>query len=186
MLKDPEIKNASFEDLADLNIAMQQLFPAPVHVQPGTDSNSAAIQAMIDADREKGRRPNLDEGKNISNEPVVQDLKKKAFKLVNTSKVENLLKRELDKLSPEEKNQLLQKLPLSEVEGNNFSSFSSTIDNVLNQTVLENKMDFHDKVRKTVGGYEPGEDPTKFDKALGKVLKGVGAVNVMSMGFLPA
>jgi len=60
MLKDPEIKNASFEDLADLNIAMQQLFPAPVHVQPGTDSNSAAIQAMIDADRERGRRPNLD------------------------------------------------------------------------------------------------------------------------------
>ena len=60
MLKDPEIRKASFEDLMNLNIAMQQLFPAPVHVQPGTDSNSAAIQAMIDADRERGRRPNLD------------------------------------------------------------------------------------------------------------------------------
>lgn len=60
MLKDPEIKNASFKDLMDLNIAMQQLFPDPVHVQPGTASNTAAIQAMIDLDIEKGRRPDLD------------------------------------------------------------------------------------------------------------------------------
>lgn len=60
MLKDPEIKNASFEDLMNLNIAMQQLFPDPVHVQPGTASNTAAIQAMIDLDKEKGRRPDLD------------------------------------------------------------------------------------------------------------------------------
>jgi len=123
---------------------------------------------------------------NITDKPIVKDLKKKAFKFVNTSQVTNLLKKELDKLSPEEKDQLLQKLPLSEVKSDDFSSFSSTIDNVLNQTVLENKMDFHDKIRKKFGGYEPGEDPTKFDKAVGKVFKEVGAVNVMSMGFLPA
>jgi len=123
---------------------------------------------------------------NITDKPIVKDLKKKAFKFVNTSQVTNLLKKELDKLSPEEKDQLLQKLPLSEVKSDDFSSFSSTIDNVLNQTVLENKMDFHDKIRKKIGGYEPGEDPTKFDKAVGKVFKEVGAVNVMSMGFLPA
>jgi len=123
---------------------------------------------------------------NITDKPIVKDLKKKAFKFVNTSQVTNLLKKELDKLSPEEKDQLLQKLPLSEVKSDDFSSFSSTIDNVLNQTVLENKMDFHDKIRKKIGGYEPGEDPTKIDKAVGKVFKEVGAVNVMSMGFLPA
>lgn len=123
---------------------------------------------------------------NITNKPIVKDLKKKAFKFVNTSQVTNLLKKELDKLSPEEKDQLLQKLPLSEVKSDDFSSFSSTIDNVLNQTVLENKMDFHDKIRKKIGGYEPGEEPTKIDKAVGKVFKEVGAVNVMSMGFLPA
>ena len=60
MLKDPEIKNASFEDLMNLNIAMQQLMPDIQRPDYGSPSNSAAIQAMIDMDKEKGRRPNLD------------------------------------------------------------------------------------------------------------------------------
>ena len=60
MLKDPEIKNASFEDLMNLNIAMQQLMPDIKRPDYDSPSNVDAIKAMIDMDKEKGRRPNLD------------------------------------------------------------------------------------------------------------------------------
>lgn len=74
MLKNPEIKNASFEDLMNLNIAMQQLMPDIQRPDYGSPSNSAAIQAMIGMDKEKGRRPNLDENEDKTDE-VVDDLK---------------------------------------------------------------------------------------------------------------
>jgi len=60
MLKDPEIKKASFEDLMNLNIAMQQLMPDIKRPDYGSPSNVDAIKAMIGMDKEKGRRPNLD------------------------------------------------------------------------------------------------------------------------------
>lgn len=60
MLKDPKIKNASFKELMDLNIAMQQIMPDIQRPDYGSPSNTAAIKAMIDMDKEKGRRPNLD------------------------------------------------------------------------------------------------------------------------------
>ena len=60
MLKNPEIKNASFSDLADLNIAVQQLMPDIKRPDYSSSSNKAAIKAMIDMEKEKGRRPNLD------------------------------------------------------------------------------------------------------------------------------
>ncbi len=60
MLKDPKIKNASFSDLTDLNIAMQQLMPSIKRPDYGSPENKAAIKAMIDMEKEKGRRPNLD------------------------------------------------------------------------------------------------------------------------------
>ena len=60
MLKDPEIRKASFEDLMNLNIAMQQLMPDIKRPDYGSPSNKAAIKAMIDMEKEKGRRPNLD------------------------------------------------------------------------------------------------------------------------------
>ena len=53
MLKSPEIKNASFEDLMDLNIAMQQLMPDIQRPDYDSPSNVAAIKAMRDMDREK-------------------------------------------------------------------------------------------------------------------------------------
>jgi hypothetical protein len=74
MLKDPEIKNASFEDLMNLNIAMQQLMPDIKRPDYDSPSNTAAIKAMIDMDKEKGRRPSLDEDENKTDE-VVDDVK---------------------------------------------------------------------------------------------------------------
>ena len=60
MLKNPEIKDASFNDLADLNIAIQQLMPDIKRPDYNSPSNTAAIKAMIDMEKEKGKRPNLD------------------------------------------------------------------------------------------------------------------------------
>ena len=60
MLKDPEIRKASFEDLMNLNIAMQQLMPDIKRPDYDSPSNVDAIKAMIDMDKEKGKRPNLD------------------------------------------------------------------------------------------------------------------------------
>ena len=74
MLKRPEIKNASFKELMDLNIAMQQLMPDIQRPDYDSPSNTAAIQAMIDMDKEKGRRPSLDENEDKTDE-VVDDLK---------------------------------------------------------------------------------------------------------------
>ena len=74
MLKNPEIKNASFKELMDLNIAMQQLMPDIQRPDYGSPSNTAAIQAMINMDKEKGRRPSLDENEDKTDE-VVDDLK---------------------------------------------------------------------------------------------------------------
>ena len=53
MLKSPEIKNASFEDLMNLNVAIQQLMPNIQRPDYDSPSNVAAIKAMRDMDREK-------------------------------------------------------------------------------------------------------------------------------------
>lgn len=53
MLKSPEIQNASFEDLMNLNIAVQQLMPDIKRPDYESPSNVAAIKAMRDMDREK-------------------------------------------------------------------------------------------------------------------------------------
>ena len=53
MLKDPEIKNASFEELMDLNIAIQQLMPDIKRPDYNSPSNTAAIKAMADMDKNR-------------------------------------------------------------------------------------------------------------------------------------
>lgn len=119
----------------------------------------------------------------VTSEPVVQNLEKKAFDFFNDPKVTALLKKELDKLSPEEKAEL-SKVTMQEGEGNDFSSFKSAVEKTINKTALSE--DMHDTIRKIGGGYNPGEEPSKLDKATGKVLTGLGVANIMSMGFLPA
>ena len=53
MLKNPEIKNASFEDLMDMNVAIQNLLPPPRTAEPDSPANRAAIKAMIDTDKNR-------------------------------------------------------------------------------------------------------------------------------------
>ena len=94
-----------------------------------------------------------------------------------------LLKKEIDKLSPEKKDELA-KTVMQEGSSDDFSSFKATVDKVMDDVSLTE--DLHDFLRQKIGGYKPGEEPNALDKLVGKVLKGIGVVNIMSMGFLPA
>ena len=53
MLKHPEIHKASFEDLMNMNITIQNLLPPPRTVDPDSPANRAAIKAMIDTDKNR-------------------------------------------------------------------------------------------------------------------------------------
>lgn len=118
----------------------------------------------------------------ITNSSVVQNLEKKAFNFFNQPKVAALLKKELDKLSPEEKAELT-KMTMQEGEGNDFSSFKSAVEKGIDTVSLNE--DAHDTLR-TMSGYKPGQEATALDKMAGKVLTNLGVANIMSMGFLPA
>jgi hypothetical protein len=119
----------------------------------------------------------------VTNNPVVQKLEKKAFDFINQPQVAALIKKEIDKLSPEKKAELA-KTVMQEGDSNDFSSFKTTVNKVMNDVSLTE--DMHDFLRQKVGGYKKGEGPNDLDKLVGKILKGIGVVNIMSMGFLPA
>ena len=119
----------------------------------------------------------------VTNNPVVQKLEKKAFDFINQPQVAALLKKEIDKLSPEKKAELA-KTVMQEGDSNDFNSFKATVDKVMDDVSLTE--DMHDFLRQKVGGYKKGEGPNDLDKLVGKVLKGIGVANIMSMGFLPA
>ena len=118
----------------------------------------------------------------VTNNPVVQKLEKKAFDFFNQPQVTTILKKELNKLSPEKKAELA-KTVMQEGEGNDFNSFKATVDKVMDDASLTE--DLHDFLRQKVGGYKKGEAPDDLDYVVGKVLKTTGAINLMSMGFLP-
>jgi hypothetical protein len=96
----------------------------------------------------------------VTNNPIVQKLEKKAFDFFNQPQVTAILKKELDKLSPEKKAEL-SKTVMQEGEGNDFSSFKATVDKVMNDASLTE--DLHDFLRQKVGGYKPGEGPNDLD-----------------------
>jgi hypothetical protein len=122
----------------------------------------------------------------VTNTPVIQGLEKKAFDFFNSPKVVALLKKELDKLSPEKKAELAN-TSIQEGEANDFSSFKSTVEKVIDDASLNEEYDdMHDLLRGKIGGYEPGEEPTSVDKTVGNILTTLGVTNIMSMGFLPA
>ena len=127
----------------------------------------------------------IDESKidenDVTNSPEFNELKKKMFDFFNKPEVTNLISKELSKLSPEEKSELSKKT-LGESVGNDLQSFTSIVDKAMDSVISE---DMHDSIRK-LGGYEPGQEPTKADKVAGKILSGFGVANIMSMGFLPA
>jgi hypothetical protein len=118
----------------------------------------------------------------ITNNPVVQNLEKKAFDFINQPQITALLKKEIDKLSPEKKDELA-KTVMQEGSSDDFSSFKATVDKVMDDVSLTE--DMHDTLR-GMAGYKKGEEPNALDKLVGKILKGIGVVNIMSMGFLPA
>ena len=53
VVKNPEMKGASFSDLMDLNLALQNLLPPPRTAEPDSPANRAAIKAMIDTDKNR-------------------------------------------------------------------------------------------------------------------------------------
>jgi hypothetical protein len=118
----------------------------------------------------------------VTNNPTIQKLEKKAFDFFNQPQITALLKKELDKLSPEDKAEL-SKMTMQEGEGNDFSSFKATVDKVMDDASLTE--DMHDALR-GMAGYKKGEEASAIDKAIGKILTGLGTANIMSMGFLPA
>jgi hypothetical protein len=119
----------------------------------------------------------------VTNNPVIQKLEKKAFDFVNQPQVAALIKKGLDKLSPEAKAELA-KTVMQEGEGDDFSSFKATIDKVMDDSSLTE--DLHDFLRKDIAGYKEGEKASNIDKMVGKILVNLGVTNIMSMGFLPA
>jgi len=118
----------------------------------------------------------------VSNNPTVQNLEKKAFSFFNDPKVTALLTKELDKLSPEQKEELSKKA-LEENVGNDFGSFKSVIEKAIQKNDLSE--DMHDTIR-GIAGYKPGEDSNDLDKKVGKVIAGFGQFNLAAMGSLPA
>lgn len=117
-----------------------------------------------------------------TNNPVIQKLEKKAFDFFNQPQITALLKKELDKLSPEDKAEL-SKITMQEGEGNDFNSFKSAVEKGIDTASLNE--DMHDTLR-GIAGYKKGEEASAVDKAVGKVLTGLGAANLYGMGFIPA
>jgi len=115
-----------------------------------------------------------------TNDPAVKDLEKKAFDFFNDPKVIDLLKKQVDKLSPEKKAELA-KISMQENTGDDFSSFKSVVEPLIMEEIGD---DMHDDVR-SLGGYEPGEEPSAVDKVIGKIFQKLGVANLMSMGTLP-
>lgn len=118
----------------------------------------------------------------ISNNPIIQNLEKKAFSFFNNPKVTALLTKELEKLSPKQKEELSKKA-LEENVGNDFGSFKSVIEKALQKTDLNE--DMHDTIR-GAAGYKPGEEPSSLDKKVGKAIAEFGQFNLAAMGSLPA
>jgi hypothetical protein len=121
----------------------------------------------------------------VTSTPVVQNLEKKAFDFFNKPEVIALLKKEIDKLSPEKKEKLA-KTSIQENETNDFSSFKSSVEKTIDDASLNEYDNAHDAIRGVVGGYKPGQEPTSIDKSVGTLLTNLGVANIMSMGFLPA
>jgi len=140
------------------------------------------LLAGVITESEYNQKKKLIENK-VTNNPVVQKIEKKVFDFFNQPQVAAVLKKELDKLSPEKKAELA-KTVMQEGDSNDFSSFKAIVDKVMDDTSLTE--DMHDFLRQKVGGYKEGEAPNDLDYAVGKILKTTGTVNIMSMGFLPA
>jgi hypothetical protein len=98
------------------------------------------------------------------------NLEKKAFEFFNSPKVSKFLDQALAKLSPEDKKELQSAVSnISEAMGNDFSSFLNVVH----------------KAEEEASSLEEAENSDLKTK-VGKVISGLGSVNIMSMGTLPA
>jgi hypothetical protein len=140
--------------------------------------------AGLITESEYNKKKSLIENK-ITDNPEVNKIETQLLKFFNTPKVTDFLKKELQKLSPEKQAKLKDITQTAVQEGeSDMSGFEKSIEKAMD-TVRLNE-DLHDTVRSVVGGYKPGEEPTVVDKTVGKILTGLGVVNIMSMGFLPS
>ena len=129
----------------------------------------------------EGQYKNILSENEITDIPIIQKLEKKAFDFVNQPKVAALIKKGLDKLSPEEKAKL-SKISMAEGEEDDFSSFKLSVEKAMDVAPLNE--DLHDTLR-GMAGYKKGEEASDLDYFVGKILINLGVANIMSMGFLP-
>ena len=140
--------------------------------------------AGVITEAEYNKKKSLIENR-ITDNPEVNKIETQLLKFFNTPKVTDFLKKELQKLSPEKQAKLKDITQTAVQEGeSDMSGFEKSIEKAMD-TVRLNE-DLHDTVRSAFGGYKPGEEPTVVDKTVGKILTGLGVVNIMSMGFLPS
>jgi hypothetical protein len=141
-----------------------------------------------------------------------EELQKQLFDFINSNKVQAILTKAVEKLTPEEKEGLAGKLQtLSEGSFDSFEKFKQFTEKGLQTSLEENKInealspeeealfqknwaEFLQKYGGTINSMDRAANKvynaTKLTAgtlafAVGGVLKGLGVANIMSMGFLP-
>jgi len=145
----------------------------------------------------------------LKEEAAKEELQKQVFDFINSPKATAILTKVVDKLTPDQKEQLAKNLQtVAEGPFDNFTEFKHFTEKGLQASLSENKInesfewlqrdpeEIGDKVLADLQR-KYGEDFAKLEKNLklgagvlvslvGGVLKTLGVLNIMSMGFLPA
>jgi hypothetical protein len=149
----------------------------------------------------------------LKEEAAKEELQKQLFDFINSNKVQAILTKAVEKLTPDQKEELGSKLQtLSEGSFDSFEKFKQFTEKGLQASLEENKIneelspeeeaqfqknyaEFLQKYGGTINSMDRTANKvfnaTKLTVgtlafAVGGVLKGLGVVNIMSMGFLPA
>ena len=123
----------------------------------------------------------LNESSTSSN-PEIKKLEKELFDALNDPKITALIQKGIAKMKPEDKEKLA-KTTMAEGEGGDFSSFQKMV-----SKFVDRKVPMSEFTSYKITDLESSEDKSKSEisKAAGNVLKNLGTINIMSMGFLPA
>jgi hypothetical protein len=105
----------------------------------------------------------------------LEDLEKKVFNFFNSPKVNALVSKMSNQLDDKEKTKILSITGgVKEATSDDFSQFKNVIDKITKNL---------DEIQSP---FSKDFTPNELDKAVGKVLAGVGSLNIRSMGMLPA
>ena len=105
----------------------------------------------------------------------LEDLEKKVFNFFNSPKVNALVSKMSNQLDDKEKTKILSITGgVKEATSDDFSQFKNVIDKITKNL---------DEIQSP---FSKDFTPNELDKAVGKVLAGVGSLNILSMGMLPA